>query len=278
MRLKGISAVEIKHNNEVITVDTQDAVEHAIMQNNTARFHLAAQTPMMNNDAVQHVGYLGNTRSSHAILQGTFGPKPYFDEYTNKFLSFIGTRPTLPIFSHHISQSDFQKYWRSAREKTSSSMSGRHFGHYKAAAKNSYLSSIHAGFCNTATHYGVSIKRWATGLTVMLEKIKDCIKVDKLRAILLMEADFNFVNKLMFGHRLIKHVSTHQRMPEELYGCIHNKSAQEVSVNRRLTLELFRAKRRNGAIAGVDATQCYDRIVHSLAILLARNEGNPLPP
>ena len=56
------------------------------------------------------------------------------------------------------------------------------------------------------------------------------------------------------------------------------RSDQEVGVNRRLILDLFRVKRRNGAIAGVDATQCYDRIVHSLAILLSRNEGAPLNP
>ena len=85
MRLKGISAVEINHNNELVTIDTQAAVEHAIMQNNTARFHLATSTPMMQENAVTHVGYLGNTTSSTNILQGTFGPKPYFDEYTNTF-------------------------------------------------------------------------------------------------------------------------------------------------------------------------------------------------
>ena len=231
IRLKGISAVEINRNNEFITIDTKDAVEHAIMENNTNRFHLAASTPMMQDNAVRHVGFLGNTTCSTAILQGTFQPKPYFDDYTNKFLSFIGNRPTIPPFSSHIASSDFQKYWRSAREKTSSSMSGRHFGHYKAAAKNPYLSSIHAGFCNTATHYGISVPRWETGLSVMLEKIKNNIKVDKLRAILLMEADFNFVNKLMFGHRLINHVSAHHRMPEELYGGIHDKSAEEVAIN-----------------------------------------------
>ena len=38
----------------------------------------------------------------------------------------------------------------------------------------------------------------------MLEKIEGNTKVDKLRAILLMEADFNQMNKLVFGHRMIK--------------------------------------------------------------------------
>ena len=67
-------------------------------------------------------------------------------------------------------------------------------------------------------------------------------------------------------------------MPQELYGGLANRSAQEVAVNRMLSLDLFRLRHRPGAIAGVDATQCYDCIVHSLASILAQNEGAPLTP
>merc|ERR1739836_239652 len=93
-----------------------------------------------------------------------------------------------------------------------------------------------------------------------------------------MEADYNILNKLIFGCRLIRHVILHHRMPPELYGGLNNKSAQEVAINRRLTLDLFRLRRQNGAIAGVDASNCYDRIVHSLASILSQNEGSPLAP
>ena len=157
-------------------------------------------------------------------------------------------------------------------------MSGRRFGHYKAAAKNKFLSNIHANFCNAVVIVGTSIPRWEKSLTVMLEKIKNNIKVNKLRAILLMEADFNFINKLMFGQCLMFQVRKYNRIPQELYGGLQNKLSQEVAINRRLSLDNFKLKRKNGAIAGVDATQCYDRIVHSLAILLARNEGAPINP
>ena len=37
----------------------------------------------------------------------------------------------------------------------------------------------------------------------MLEKLKGNINVDKLRAILLMEADYNFLNKRLIGRRLL---------------------------------------------------------------------------
>ena len=47
------------------------------------------------------------------------------------------------------------------------------------------------------------LERWCVGLSVMIEKVPGVIQVDKLRALLFMEADFNFANKLYFGKRMI---------------------------------------------------------------------------
>ena len=277
-RLKGVSAIEIRNNDEYITVEDKTGVEDAIMHNNSARFHLTTTTPCMQAPVVSVLGYLSNTNTAQDIINDEYLVNPQLDDYTLKFFSFIGAREAATTFSAAIEASDFTGFWKSSRECTSSSMSGRHYGHYKAAAKRPFLSTLHSSFLNICSQCGISIKRWHKGLTVMLEKCAGNIKVEKLRAILLMEADFNFINKLMFGHRLMKQVMSKCRLPVEIYGGISNRSAQEVAVNRRLTLDLFRLKRRRGAIAGVDATQCYDRIVHSLVILLSRNEGAPLPP
>ncbi len=43
----------------------------------------------------------------------------------------------------------------------------------------------------------------------MLEKIYGCTLVSKLCAILLMEADFNFSNKLAYGVRIMDNVRKH---------------------------------------------------------------------
>jgi hypothetical protein len=54
-----------------------------------------------------------------------------------------------------------------------------------------------------AVNSGYSPKRWRKGLTVMLEKKRGVILISKLCAILLMEADFNFANKTIFGWRMM---------------------------------------------------------------------------
>ena len=275
-RSKGISAVKVQINGVWKTIKDREPAEAAIMGNNSHRFgDLTKTTPLMSKYMREKLGVLAQNELAQTILDSSYIPDPQLDNYTNKFLSFISSRSQLPSVSAAVHQSDFISYWKGAREKTSSSLSGRHFGHYKAAASNSHLSELHASFQHVASSSGLVLSRWAKGLTIMLEKIEGNIKVDKLRAILLMEADFNFLNKLIFGHRMIKQAEAHNRMPEELYGSRACLTAILVAINRRLVIDIFKQKRRSGAIAGVDAAQCYDRIVHSLSILLCQREGAP---
>ena len=51
----------------------------------------------------------------------------------------------------------------------------------------------------------------------MLEKIAGIALVNKLRAILLMEADFNFHNKLIFGKRMLQVARAEGLIPDEQY-------------------------------------------------------------
>ena len=270
---KGISAIEVQINGVKTKITDQSEVESAIMNNNSARFHLTNETPMMQAPMVSQLGYLANGPLAQTILNGELRDDVVMDDYTKKFLHFIGKRSTLPSLSSNISAEDFSTYWRSSKEKTASLISDRHFGHYKAASTRQLLSQYHASILSLASNFGLHLSRWTKGLTVMLEKSENDIRVEKLRAILLMEADFNFVNKLIFGHRMIQQCERYRRFPKELYGSRNHHSAYEVAVNRRLSIENMKQKRRNGIIAGVDAAQCYDRIVHSVATLLCRNEG-----
>ena len=85
------------------------------------------------------------------------------------------------------------------KEQTSSSLSGIHYGHYKAAAHSDRISGFLAKKITLIARTGCPLERWSYGLTVMLEKIVGLALVSKLRVILLMEADFNMHNKLIFG-------------------------------------------------------------------------------
>jgi hypothetical protein len=51
----------------------------------------------------------------------------------------------------------------------------------------------------------------------MLEKTIGNTLVTKLRAILLMEADFNATNKIIYGSRMLKNTRVYKQMPEEIF-------------------------------------------------------------
>jgi hypothetical protein len=172
--------------------------------------------------------------------------------------------------SCEITRQDFQQQWRKARERTSSSLSGLHYGHYKAAAESDFLSEIQALMTVLAVTGGAPFIRWQSGLSVMLENQWGVYRVDKLRAILLMEADFNFYNGLMFAKQMVNRAEQNSWITREIYGRRKNNEVIEVALNRRLILDISRQCRVPMAVASVDAQNCYDRIAHSIASLAAQ--------
>ena len=79
-------------------MEAKEDVEPAIMNNNSARFSLTEKTPLMSKHMSSKLGYLADTDYASDILDGKFTPDPDMDEYTNKFLAFIGKRRKLTTF------------------------------------------------------------------------------------------------------------------------------------------------------------------------------------
>ena len=104
-----------------------------------------------------------------------------------------------------------------AKEDTSSSESGIHFGHYKAGAQSISISHFHALKTSLALKRGIALTRWSRGLLVMLEKMFGCTLISKLQEILLVEADFNFANKMIYGVRMLNNARLHGVMMEEIF-------------------------------------------------------------
>ena len=65
------------------------------------------------------------------------------------------------------------------------------------------VAELHAMLTQIEFQSGTPITRWCNGLKVILQNISGNIKMEKQRDILLIEADFNYGNKLLFGSRMI---------------------------------------------------------------------------
>jgi hypothetical protein len=278
-RAGAVSKVGTGQGDDFQEYEDRATVERLIMANNAARFHLTEDTPPMTEPLLSDLGYLADTETAAQILDGTYICPPGTDDYTRDFFRIL-QRPqnvdALDRIDTSFSVSDFQNYWKKAKEQTSSSISTLHFGHDKAVCKNDTLSEMHCVFVDIAVNSDFSPKRWQRGLTVMLKKKQGVILVNKLHAILLMEADFNYANKTIFGQRMMLFADDRGLVAEECLGNHSFHDATEVALNHQLFCDITRQKCYSAAIGCVDLEQCFDCIAHSIASLCAQQWGVPI--
>jgi hypothetical protein len=100
----------------------------------------------------------------------------------------------------------------------------------------------------------------------MLEKTLGVTLVTKLRAILLMEANFNASNKIIYGTRMMAQARNQCLVFEENYRKEENM-ADNGTLKKTLFYDITCEARVSAAIAWVDASICYDRIARKIASL-----------
>jgi hypothetical protein len=101
----------------------------------------------------------------------------------------------------------------------------------------------------------------------MLEKTLGVTLVTKLRAILLMEGDFDATNKTVYGVQMMSNAQGHHLMPEEIFS-EKNRMADNGTLCKTLFYNITRQAHVPGAIVSVNASNCYDRIAHAMALLM----------
>ena len=63
-----------------------------------------------------------------------------------------------------------------------------------------------------------ALSRWIKGVLVILEKLVGDLNAQKLQAILLLEADFNAMYKIILNNRLIPSLEATEAIPIEVIG------------------------------------------------------------
>ena len=71
------------------------------------------------------------------------------------------------------------------------------------AARDRFLSALQAAKLTLTATTGILLARWGNGLTVLLEKVFGNIYIGKMRAICLLEANYNWLNRFVFAKRMM---------------------------------------------------------------------------
>ncbi len=181
---------------------------------------LAGEAPICNWELFNQFGYTANTPASKAVLDGTYEAPANSDAATNELFAEIAAICRLVpanSISIVITPEQWKQYWKVVNEETLSSESGIHFGHYIVGSKSCIISHYHAARVLVTLAHAIQLERWSRGLSVMLEKTLGVTLVTKLRAILLMEGDFNAAYKMVYGVRMLNCARDHNLMPEEIF-------------------------------------------------------------
>jgi hypothetical protein len=184
-----------------------DIAKH-ISAANTRQYHQAHDTPFGKEPLKTYFGYRGDTSGAKSIIKGILPPPEIMGQLLPETQSILKYLSTLPRITDketeptRILTEQFRQLYTKLDERTSSSPSGRHLGHYKVASKMDLLSNLHSNMMSIPYMVGISPQRWRQVIDVMLEKKPGEKKIHSLHIVALQESDFNQSNRLLIGRPL----------------------------------------------------------------------------
>ena len=112
-------------------------MEQVVCEETQHRFTLAASSPLYNGLLGKQLGYSADTDVARSILDGTFVIPEGVSDATVLVLEEITRIAGLirrGAVNLILTPEEYVIYWKAVNERTSSSRSKAHFGHYKVSA------------------------------------------------------------------------------------------------------------------------------------------------
>ncbi len=244
------------------TIQDPEEIASHVCQANAAQYHQAHDTPFGSDPLLSYFGPNANGRGADDLVTGKDIPEHIQVSLlpeTKALLSIVQRITPSPngALEKNVTKERFQALYNALYERTSSSPSGRHIGHYKAVAQSTKLSDIFSKMMDIPYSAGFSPKRWQNVIDVMLPKSPGDSCLYRLRIVALQESDYNQSNQLLIGQPVMHHL--------------------EDTIDKQLTFEIARYTKTSVAYIENDATGCYERITNPLVLLYLRRKGVPLP-
>jgi hypothetical protein len=264
------------------TVTNPEEIARHVCTANTRQYHQATNTPFATEPLVSYIGPEANTLGTDNLLRRNMPPDEttlLLQPETIQLLRMVATNNTQhahPGLDINISVEAFQSCYKAVKENTSSSPSGRHVGHYKAAAMNDHLSAIHAMMMTIPFRAGFSPQRWHRVVDIMLEKQPGNSQIHRLRILPLLERDFNQAVHIIIARQLSFHLEDNNMVPAMQYGSQEGHQYVSAVLNKQLTHDIICHKKSTAAFIENDATGCYDRMVNNLMLLELCRLGLPM--
>lgn len=260
-------------DNQIITTDKEE-IEEAIRYENLSKFKLAYSSPYLRKPLISKIGQHATSKHAQKILRGSFNQKN-ISSTTKSFMKYLSAPKSVlksgPLNSH-CSLDQAKRYWLKKKERTSSSLSNRHIGTYKALSKENDLLRVVHGVSTLAYETGFTLQRWTYDLDVSLLKKPGKFRPDELRTIGTLEADFNQGAAYHFSHQMMNNAIKHNAIPPSQYARKGSRSI-EAAVVKVLFFDYLRINKTEGSFIANDMMQCFDRMAHPVSSLSSQRLG-----
>ena len=275
---ENISTLHVKRNGTTTELTSKYLIDQACLEENMQKYTQTKGTICTQEPLRSLLGRYGETELCNNILEGNPTLPEGTPEYVNDFMAELKKVTTdKEDVSLQISTSEFKEGWGKMKESTSSGKSGVHFGNLITCAEDDKLAQFESSIAQIPFMTGYSPLLWKEGTIVMIKKKAGNAEIGALRSIVLLEADYNFNNKIL-GKRAMAHAEEIQALAPEQYGSRKGKTAIDQALHKRLTYDIIRQHRLPAILCSNDAKSCYDRILHPMASLAYRRAGVPLAP
>ena len=206
-------------------------------------YHQAAATPLVNGPFAQKIGPFDDNEYCDAILNGTFDMSTVdaMPEVRNIIAGMHYPNPhkPTPMFNTTITDDEFFQMIFHTRERTSSSPSGCHYGHYRTLLRDPTLLGCIASIANFCFNWGVSLHRWEKAIQPLIPKDPGIPKINRMRRIVLIEGDLNICLSELFSQRLMLHAEKYGILHKGQYGSRKGKMAISMVLLKRLSYDII---------------------------------------
>ena len=159
-----------------------------------------------------------------------------------------------------ITPAQYVSCYKRLNEKISSSVSGMHLGHWKAALESLSLVQMYATKMSLPYVHGFNPARWRMVVDVCLPKDEGKFYSHRMRIIRLVESDFNQSLGMIFARPMGHFMEDTDAYPDMQFGSRDGQIGVSAVFNKVLTYDIARMERRVLATEENDAVGCYDRI------------------
>ena len=274
---------------EYLAITDGPTIERLILHRNIRHFRQAEFTPLAKPDVIRKIGFGADTDRAEQILAGKDDPSDITDDEWSRYLLTSMKRHSKELKIEITAEKMMNKYKR-WKERTSTSPSGRHLGHFHALFRptkakddkdreriesiREEIIEMHTNMLQTAYDNEHVYKRWEYILTCMLGKDNGIPRIHRLRVIHLYECDLNLLFSLFF-RELDQHCEDNFIINKGVYGCRPNRRAIDPVFVDVTQTEMAMVTRTPLVKFNNDATACFDRILVHLLNLCLRSYGMP---